>query len=214
MYTLYFSPGACSLPSHIALEESDLRYCTVEVNTRRGETWAPGYLSINPAGKVPALRLPNDEVLTEGGAILNYVADLVPEKALLPKPGTLERARAQEWVNYLASTVHPAFRPMFRPERLIGSRPEDIRTLQTVGLEVLRQVFTELDRRLQGLSYALGDRYSICDAYLLLFWLWIKRMGPLADCIECPNLNRIMAAVSERPAISRVLQHEGLRAAA
>src|SRR5258707_11561653 len=102
--TLFYSPFACSL----SCQESGLAYTLAEVNTSRVENRSAAYLAINPLGKVPALAF-DGQVLTEAAAILGYIADLVPDKALLPAPRTVARARAQEWLNFLSSTVHIAF---------------------------------------------------------------------------------------------------------
>src|SRR6266481_5791023 len=110
-------PFLCSLSCHVALEESGLEYETVEINTKTQANLTESYTAINPLGKVPALAI-EGRILTEAAAILSYIADRVPEKELLPPAGTLKRAIAHEWLNFISSTVHIAFRPVFRPERV------------------------------------------------------------------------------------------------
>ena len=205
---LYYSPGACSLACHIALEESGLGYEVEEFNTRRGETHSAEYLRINPLGKVPALLLDNREVLTEGLAIMNHVADLVPEARLLPAWSSIGRARALEWMGYLASTVHIAFRPLLRPGRLIGDDPADIEKVRRFGVTVLRATLDGLDRRLEGRRYSLGEHYTLCDGYLLVYWLWTWRNNLDQVLPRYSNIDRIAAAVVARPAVQRVLQNE------
>ena len=112
-YTLFYSPGACSLSCHIALEESGLPYERRRFHATKGGTESPEYRAINPRGRVPALRLSDGSILTEAAAILGFVADQVPEKELLPAHGTLDYARAREWMGFLASSVHPAIRSVF-----------------------------------------------------------------------------------------------------
>ena len=118
MLNLYYSPLACSLSCHIALEEAGIPYETTEINTKTHANLADSYRAINPLGKVPALAI-EGRVLTEAAAILSFIADQVPDKSLLPTAGTAARALAHEWLNFLSSTVHIAFRPVFRPERLV-----------------------------------------------------------------------------------------------
>src|ERR1700730_7066305 len=123
--TLYYSPKACSLASHIALEESGLPYGAVSVDIRAGENVKESYLGINPSGAVPALAA-GDTVITESQAILTYIADLVPETTLIPRPGTRARARAHEWMNWISSSVHVTYRSIFKPQVYAGEDPHAI----------------------------------------------------------------------------------------
>src|SRR6185312_14141073 len=160
---LFYSPRACSLACHIALEESGLPFEAQAVRIRTGEHRQDAYLRINPKGKIPALGV-GEEALTEAHALLTYIAGQAPAAGLLPPDGTLARARAHEWMNYLSSTVHIAFRPLFRP----GSRIDDADLhdrLKAFGIPVLRDTLASVDRRLAGRAYALGDDYSVCDPY-------------------------------------------------
>src|SRR5258708_16308910 len=117
MLKLFYSPMACSLSCHVALEESGLRYETVEINTKTQANLTESYTAINPLGKVPALAI-EGRILTEAAAILSYIADRVPEKELLPPAGTLKRAIPQEWLNFLPTPVHIVLRPAFCPAPL------------------------------------------------------------------------------------------------
>src|SRR5258707_855665 len=146
MLTLFYSPMACSLSCHVALEESGLEYETVEINTKTQANLTESYTAINPLGKVPALAI-EGRILTEAAAILSYIADRVPERELLPPAGTLKRAIAHEWLNFLSSTVHIAFRPVFRPERLAegdGCRNSCRRLGGNGWVEALKQAETRL----------------------------------------------------------------------
>ena len=114
---LYFAPGACSLSPHIALAESGLAFDTEKVDLKAKTTKSgKNYRDINPKGSVPALQLDNGEVLTEGPAIVQYIADQKPEAKLAPPTGTLERYRLQEWLNYISSELHKSFSPLFKPD--------------------------------------------------------------------------------------------------
>ncbi len=118
--TLFFSPRACSLACHIALEESGLPCTALVVKIREGPPRAEEYLRVNPWGKIPAM-LVDGEVLTEAHAILSYIGDLTPvDKVLMPRDDPVVRAHAHEWMNFLSGTVHIAFRPLFRPKYMIG----------------------------------------------------------------------------------------------
>ena len=127
---LYYAPGACSLSPHIALREAGLSFTLdrLDFATRKTES-GRDYASINPKGQVPALELENGEILTEGAAIVQYIADRRPEAALAPKAGSMERYRLQEWLNYIASELHKTFSPLFNPKT-----PEGFRTMVKEGL--------------------------------------------------------------------------------
>lgn len=210
--TLFYSPRACSLACHIALEESGLEFTAQSVRVRLNEHKAAAYKALNPWGKIPALRV-GDEVLTEAQAILTYIADRAPEAGLLPAPGDLRRPRAHEWMNFLSSTVHIAYRPLFRPQTLIGEL--DLREeVKTVGVPILREALLEVDRRLAGRTWALGDAFSVCDAYLLVFYIWSQREDVIGYVADMPNYRAVAERVMARPATQRALAREGLDAAA
>jgi glutathione S-transferase len=208
--TLFFSPGACSFASHVALEESGLPYRRVEVNTRRGENRSSAFLEVNSWGKVPALAIPSGGVLTEGVAIMTYVADLAVSRALLPPYGTAERARAMEWLSFISSTLHPAFRTMFRPERVAGSSSELISIVQQHGIVALAAVFEEVEKRIGSSDYLVGNSFSLCDGYLTIFYEWSLRV-PLRDALpRLDNCARIATNTLARAAVQSVLRYEGL----
>lgn len=205
--TLYTSPRACSSACHIALEESGLDYDVEIVRIREGRHLEPAYLAVNPWGKIPALRL-DGEVLTEAHAILTWIGD-ASDPGLIPKEDALARARAHEWMNFLSSTVHIAFRPLFKPQYLIGDEslyPE----LREVGIPNLEKTLSEVDRRLEGREWALGDDYSVVDPYLLVFWIWSQRDDVRPYVADMPNWAALAARVFERPATWRCLEAEGV----
>lgn len=204
--TIFSSPRACSLACHIALEESGLRYRLHKVRIRKGEHQDGNYLAINPWGKIPALRI-DDEVLTEAHAILSYIGDTASEPLLPGDP--LARARAHEWMNFLSSTVHIAFRPLFKPQYMIGDEslyPD----LQRVGIPRLRDTLLEVDRRLAGRRWALGDGFSVVDPYLLVFWIWSQRDDVIGHVADMPNWQAHAQRVFDRPATWRCLEREGV----
>ena len=206
--TIYSSPRACSLACHIALEESGLPFELHSVKIRQGEHLTDEYLQVNPWGKIPALRI-GDEVLTEAHAILSYIGDLAPaERNLLPH-NPLQRARAHEWMNFLSATVHIAFRPLFKPHYLISEESLHPK-LHEVGIPNLRKTLLEVDRRLAGKQWALGDSYSVVDPYLLVFWIWSQRDDIVPHVADMPNWRSQAERVFAREATWRCLDREGI----
>jgi glutathione S-transferase len=205
--TLFTSPRACSSACHIALEESGLPYDIHLVKIREGQHQSGEYLRINPWGKIPALRI-GDEVLTEAQAIMSYIGDS-SDKDLLPQRDALARARAHEWMNFLASTVHIAFRPLFKPQYLIGDA-ELYPKLHETGIPLLRNTLLEVDRRLAGKTWALGDSYSVVDPYLLVFWIWSQRDDVVPHVADMPNWRAQAERVLARPATWSCLNREGV----
>jgi glutathione S-transferase len=212
MLRLFYNPGSCSLSCHVALAESGLPYEAQAVLIRKGEQQSAAYLALNPRGLVPALQVSEGEVLTEAVAILQYVADQAPERALLPPLGTLERARAQEWLSFLSSTVHIAFRHLFKPERLAVGEVA-LHGVRLRGQELIASAFTHMEKRLHGRPYALGEQLSVVDAYLLVFHQWSKRESAAPFIPPIPSYDAIMTRVKARPAVQRVLEREARDAA-
>ncbi len=191
---LHHAPMACSLASRLALMEAGLPHEIAVVHTTRGEQKTPAYLRINPRGKVPALETAQG-VITESTAILPFIADLAPDKALMPPQGSFERAQAQAWLSYLSSTVHAAYggllRPDFAPVRE-ACQAQLVAALQTV------------DAHLEGREHMLG-RFSVCDLYLLVFSLWRAIAGPLP---ALPNLDAFQMRMLARPGIGPTIGEE------
>jgi len=205
--TLFASPRACSLACHIALEESGLPFDVRIIKIREGQHQTDAYLRVNPWGKVPALQIGND-VLTETQAILSYVGDSAPA-GLLPRDDALPRARAHEWMSFLTATVHIAFRPLFKPHYLI-SDPDLYPKLLEVGLPNLRDTLLEVDRRLEGKTWALGDQFSVVDPYLLVFWIWSQRDDIVPHVADMPNWRAQAERVFARKATWNCLNREGV----
>ncbi len=197
---LYYAPGACSLSPHIVLRETGLPFTMEQVDLATKET-ASGedYYIVNTKGSVPALMLDNGEVLTEGAAILQYLADLVPEKKLAPKPGTMERYRLMEALNYIATELHKSFIPIFNPayEGAIGAAKNKL----TVE-------FDYVDRVLSQKPYWLGEEFTVADAYLFTVSCWIEAAG--LDIKQWKALEKYRQKIASRPCVKEVLQEEGL----
>lgn len=215
-YRLYHSPGACSLAAHIAFEElgvAGVIYEPVRVVIAEGQNQTAEYLAINPRGRVPALAIREEgreQVLTELSAILIYLAQTYPAAGLLPLDDTLSFVRAVEWMSWLGATMHAGgVRTVLRPDRFI-SDPAAADAVKTRGTENVRIGFADIESRLQGRTWALGERYSMIDAYLLVFFRWGNRIG-LPMRTDYPRYTRIMDAVRARPAVQRAITHEGIQ---
>jgi glutathione S-transferase len=207
---LFFSPRACSLACHIALEESGLPYETTSVKIRMQEHQTDKYQKINPWGKIPTLTIDN-HILTETHAILSYIADSSTHD-LIPKKNTLQRARAHEWLNFLSSTVHIAFRPLFRPNLLL-TRKDLHPELKNTGIPNLKKTLLEVERRLSDKKWALGDTYSVCDPYLYVFHIWSQRDDIIEHIAKMPNWMAHRKRMDSRKATQIVLEREGINAA-
>ena len=198
---LYYSPGACSLSPHIVARELGLPIELRKVDTKAKTIEGGGdYLRVNARGYVPALELDNGEILTEGPAIVQYLADLVPQAGLAPKAGDFARYRLQEWLNFLTSEIHKQFSPLFKP-----TTPEDYKP---VGKQQIATRFDWLDGQLAGKDYLLGAQFSVADAYLFVLLGWT---GPTKiDLARWPNLAAFHKRVGARPKVQEALQAEGL----
>jgi len=197
---LYYKAGACGLSPHIVLAESGLSYEieAVDLATKKTEHGAD-YFQINPNGYIPALVLANGEVLTEGPAIVQYIADQVPEKQLAPANGTLERARLQEWLNFISSELHKSHSPLFNPKA-----PEEWKTAMR---ELLARRYDVVVQKLGSKDYLLGE-FSVADAYLFTVLSWDRFIG--IDLAKWPTLVAYQARVAARPGVQRALKEEKL----
>ena len=198
---LYYSPGACSLADHIALEWSGLPYEARRVS--REERKSPEYLAINPAGAVPALQ-DGDWVLTQNGAILHYIADLAPQAALAGDGTPRGRAEVNRWLALVNSDVHPAFKPLFGATDYLDD-PAAIARTQADARAKLRLLFERIDQQLAGRDWIAGTR-SIADPYLFVVTRWAK--GNQVDLHGLGNLERHFQRMSADPAVRKVLAEE------
>ena len=198
---LYYSTGACSLSPHIVLRESGLAFEPVLASTKTHKL-ADGtdYYTINPKGYVPLLELDNGERLAEGPAIVQYIADQVPNKKLAPANGTMARSRVQEWLTFIGTELHKSFSPLFNP-----AMPAEAKTIFTAKiLDRLKWVNTQLE----GRQYLTGDSFCVADAYLYTVSRWTKPLG--IDISELRNLGEFMKRMEARPAVQAALKAEGL----
>ena len=198
---LYYSPGACSLSPHIVLLELGLPFSTEKVDLKSKKTEkGVDYLTINSKGSVPALQLDDGQVLTEGPAVVQFLADQKPDSGLAPRAGTFERYRLMEILNYITSEVHKNFSPLFNP----GTSAD----WKKAAVEALEKKFDWLSGHLGDKKYLLGDKFTVADAYLFTVLGWTKRVG--IDLGKWPVLAAYHARVSARPKVQEALKAEGL----
>jgi glutathione S-transferase len=202
MLTLYFAPGACSLAAHIALEESGEKYVTQLVDLAKGEQRSEPYLKINPQGRVPALRLDNGEALTENTAILPYLG----KRFGLWPTDPMAEARAMSLIGFFAASVHPAHAHIGRPERY-ATDPAAFPTIKEVGMKTFHGYLKQVDGMLTGRDW-FSDRYSVLDAYGLVFYAWgFRRELPMQ---ELKSYTAFKDRMLRRPAVRRVAEEEKL----
>ena len=198
---LFYSPGACSLSPHIVAREAGIDLKLQKVDTKTKTVAVAGdYWSVNPKGYVPALELDNGEILTEGPAIVQYLADLKPESNLAPKNGTWGRVRLQEMLNYITSEIHKTYSPLFNPKVTSEVRQERI--------EYLRKRYALIDKQLADRQYLFGDQFTVADAYLFVVTNWAK--GVSVDLSGFKNLLAFQKRVAARPAVQAAMAAEGL----
>lgn len=199
---LFYKAGACSLSPHIVLREAGLDFTAEKVDLAQKKTESGAdYLAINPKGQVPALVLDDGSLLTEGVAIVQYLADRVPDRNLIPAAGTLSRYHAIEWLNYIATEIHKGFSPLFNPKT-----PEEYRV---IARDKLFSQFSYLNSVLEKQHYLLGQRFSVADAYLFTVLGWAKHMQ--FDLKAYPHLTAYLERVAARPAVDATLKAEGLK---
>lgn len=200
---LFYSPGACSLSPHIALREAGLDFTLTKVDLKTKQMEDGGdFFAINPKGYVPALQLDDGSLLTEGPAIVQYIADRVPAASLAPLPGGIERYRLQEWLGYINSELHKAYGPLFKPDT-----PADYK--EGVKAQLAKR-FDYLSAQLQGGRWLMGEHFTVADGYLFTVLNWSKWVG--IDLAPWPALVDFLARVAERPKVQAALKAEGLLA--
>ena len=198
---LYYSPGACSLSPHIALQEAGLAYTPVLASTKSHKLQdGTDYYTINALGYVPVLELDNGERLREGPAIVQYIADQVPDKQLAPANGTLARYRLQEWLNFIGTELHKGFSPLFNP-----ATPEDYKPMVR---ERLLQRLQWVDGQLAGKQYLMGDQFTVADGYLFTVTNWTQPTK--LDISGLAHLAAYRERVGARPAVQAAMKAEGL----
>ena len=198
---LYYAPGVCSLSPHIVLKESGLPFEAIKTDIRNKTTDGGGdYRKTNPLGYVPALELDDGTILTEGPAIVQYIADKVPAKNLAPANGTLDRYKLQSWLNFVSTEVHKGYSPLFNP-----AVPDDVKT---VFRERLMTRLAHLDKHLATNDYVMGKDFSVVDAYVFTTLGWAPRVN--VDLSGFPNLAKFRERMMARPSVQAAMKAEGL----
>jgi len=196
---LYFSPGACSLASHIVLREAGLPVELVRVDTGVHKLKdGSDYYAINPKGYVPAVQLDDGQLLTEGAAMLQYLGDLAPAAGLIPKYGTMERFRANEWLTFISSEIHKGYSPLFNP-----NLKDDAKAVLRAKLE---SRLAPLDAHFATHKYLMGDNFTVADAYLYTVINWSQAVG--IDLSKWKHLSEYRQRVADRPKVREALQNE------
>lgn len=198
---LYYTPGACSLSPHIALRESGLKFDIekVDLKSRKTET-GRDFLSVSPNGYVPALEIAPGDILTEGPAIVQYIADQAPAAKLAPANGTRQRYALQSWLNFVGTELHKGFGPVFDP-----ATPAEAKARAKERLEAR---YAHVDKHLAGNEFLLGADFSVADIYLFVTLTWLGYVG--IDPAQWPALVRFRDRVAARPAVQAAMKAEGL----
>lgn len=198
---LYLTPGVCSLSPHIVLEELGVAHETEVVNLRTKVTASgANFLTINPKGYVPALALPGGDVLTEGPAIVQYLADLKPELKLAPPNGSLARYQLQAWLTFIGTELHKNFSPFFNP-----AATDEMKAMARANIE---RRLGYVNEQLEGRQHLMGEGFTVVDAYLFTVLGWSRIIQ--LDLAPWPNVVAYQARVGARPAVQRALKAEGL----
>lgn len=199
---LFYKPGACSLSPHIILRESGQAFTLEKVDLAQKKTeTGEDYLLINPKGQVPALLLNDGSLLTEGIAIVLYLADKVPNSSLIAPSPSLLRYHTIEWLSYISSELHKSFSPLFNPKT-----PEECKTLLR---DYLEKQFNYLDHVLSKKEYLLGNQFTVADAYLFTILRWAFAMK--FDLRKYKFLTAYFDRIAKRPAVQAALVAEKLK---
>lgn len=198
---LYYSPGACSLSPHIVLLEAGVPFEKVRVDNKTKTTEGGGdYKAINPLGYVPALQLDDGTVITEGPAIVQYIADKAPGKKLAPANGSFERVKLQTWLNFVTSELHKGFSPLFN-----AAMPDEAKKYFR---ERLGTRFAHLDKHLASNEFLMGKDFSVADAYAFVISNWARAVD--VDLSAHANVLAWRKRVGARPAVQAAMKAEGL----
>jgi glutathione S-transferase len=199
---LYYSPAFCSLAVHVALRESGLPFSLAKVDTVGATIDGGGdFRLVNPRGYVPVLELDDGSRHTEVAALLQYVADASPSAALLPPVGTAERFQALQWLTFISSELHKSFSPwLFHKETADSTR-------KTVTEKITTRL-AELDSRLAGREWLVGDNFTVADAYAFAIIRWAPMIG--MSLRRFANLEAYLARIEARPPVRQALIAEGL----
>ncbi len=198
---LYYAPGACSLSPHIALREAGLAFTPIKVDLKAHQVEGGGdFYAINPKGYVPVLELDDGTTLTEGPAIVQYIADQVPATQLAPPNGTIARYKLQEWLNFITTELHKQYSPLFD-----SSSTEEVKTKQR---DKIAKRYEWVAQQLADRDYLTGSTFTVADAYLFTVTNWARSTG--VELTRWPALQAFMKRVAARPHVQATLKAEGL----
>jgi glutathione S-transferase len=206
MFTLYYAPGACSLATHIVLEELGLPYEAVKLNLMEGDQRKPEFLALNPRGRVPVLSV-DGKVMTESLAILTFLAGGHPKGGLWPEE-TWDQAQALRNMAFFSSTVHIAYANMIRPARFCSDESTH-EAIKASGRESFWKYLEEIDGMLTAKDWVMGKQYTVCDPYALVFYRWGKRSGMAVE--QLGNYSKLVLRLMDRPAAKRAFDMEGIK---
>ena len=203
MLTLYYSPGACSMASHIGIEECGAEYVERPTLLAKGEQKTPDYLKVNPRGKVPALDV-DGRIITENTAILTYLARRFPAMNLLPAD-PVDEANCIGAMAWFSNWVHPSYQRHMRAERFADGEAAQA-TVRDKGKQAFWENMQEIDRLLAGKTWWMGSQFTVADGYCLVFYAWGLRGGlPMATLAHYSAFKDRMLG---RPKVMKVLQSE------
>lgn len=205
---LYFAPGACSFAVHATINELGLNCEAIRVDLAKKKTFDDqDFIKINPKGYVPALKLPNGQVMTEVSPILQFLADQKPDTALMPKAGTPERYEMLELLNYLSTEVHKTMGAMFAIGRMVSNQ-EAVAEFKENNKKLIARRLSLLAERLSSRPYLMGTQVTVADFYLLTLLRW---SGMIAfDLSPFEPLKQFVGRMTERPSVQKAIKAEGL----
>jgi glutathione S-transferase len=198
---LFYSPGACSLSPHIALREAGSPFTLhrVDLKDKKLES-GEDFNAVNAKGYVSALELDNGQVLTEGPAIVQYIADRNPAAGIAPAAGTMERYRLQEWLNFISSEIHKSMGSLFNPAQTPEWKEAVKATLSTR--------LDWLSKQLEGKQHLVGEKFGVADGYLFTVLNWEKFVG--FDLSKWPVIQQYATGIGRRPKVVEAMKAEGL----
>lgn len=198
---IYFSPGACSMASHIALNEAKIQHDMEKVDLKT-HTYGDGknFYDVHPKGYVPVLEMTDGNLLTENAVVLQYICDQKPELQLMPKAGSAERYRAQEWLNYIATELHKNFGAFFKPDATDGQK--------TLAKELITKKLALPAKALEKSEFLNGDRITAPDFYLFVMLTWAQKNN--IDISSMPSLMKFHEKISKRESVRETMKMEGL----
>ncbi|HEX6958455.1 MAG TPA: glutathione S-transferase N-terminal domain-containing protein [Ferrovibrio sp.] len=199
----YFTPGACSLATHIALEEAGAKFDAQPISLKKGQQYTPEYLALNPKGKVPLLVI-DGRPLTENVAILSWLNRTYPQAKLLPAGDPMREAEALSFIVWCTSGIHPVMSRFFGPQKFCDL-PDSADNVKHLAAEATAKNFTLVEKMLAGKDWLFGD-WSVADGYIFVFWRWAQALK--LDTAAFPNYAAHAERMQQRPAVQRALERE------